>query len=39
MKVIDSFQALADRLQVTLDDFLAGKCGNVFGASTAGDQS
>ena len=39
LKVIDSFQALADRLQATLDDFLAGKCGNLFGASTAGDRS
>jgi hypothetical protein len=35
LKLIGSIQALADRLQAALDDFLASQCGKVFAAGAA----
>jgi len=35
LKLMDSIQALANRLQAALDDFLASQCGKVFAAGAA----
>ena len=35
LKLMDSIQALADRLQGALDDFLASQCGKLFAGGTA----
>jgi hypothetical protein len=35
LRLMDSIQALADRLQAALDDFLAGQCGKLFAGGAA----
>ncbi|HTO46261.1 MAG TPA: hypothetical protein VML91_01360 [Burkholderiales bacterium] len=35
LKLIDSIQALAERLQAALDDFLGSECGKLFAGGTA----